>query len=270
MPAPHPIEAPRLAEVKDQERAWQNATGWTYQERAWSRAGTRLVLERQFERIGGALAPEPADRVLELGCGVGHLIAWLGRHAPARYLGVDLSLTTVRAARDANSAQRFSAADAERLPFRDASFDRVACNGSGHHFLDLPAALREAHRVLKPGGRLVMFEPIATPLANAVRGTLLRRSRFESPADLAHKHEFSRAIVERTLSEAGFREVSSRFHDFLAYPLSGMYIGLPWSGSRAVMGSLAAIEGALARLTPLRPLFDRVAWRLLVVATRPR
>jgi SAM-dependent methyltransferase len=263
-------QSPPKAGVKDAEREWQNATGWTFQERAHARAGTRYVIERQFERIARALAARAEDRVLELGCGTGHLIAWLSEHAPARYLGIDLSLTTVRAARAANPGTRFTTADAERLPFRDRSFDHISCNGSGHHFLNLEAALREAHRVLRPGGRLVMYEPIATPLANAVRGGLLRESRYESPADLAHKHEFSRKTLEATLAAAGFEDVSSRFHDFLAYPLTGMYIELPWSRSRGLMRVLAAIEHGLERIAPLRPLFDLLSWRLLVIAARPR
>ncbi len=90
-----------------------------------------------------------------------------------------------------------------------------------------------------------MYEPIATPLANAVRGSLLRKSHYELPADLAHKHELSRKSVEVALAEAGFGDVSSRFHDFLAYPLTGMYIELPWSRSRALMAGHARARRAL-------------------------
>ena len=43
--------------------------------------------------------------------------------------------------------------DAERLPFEDASFDRVSSNGVLHHTPDMSAALREIRRVLRPGGR---------------------------------------------------------------------------------------------------------------------
>ena len=49
--------------------------------------------------------------------------------------------------------------DAERLPFEDATFDRVSSNGVLHHTPDMPAALREIRRVLKPGGeaRIIVY-----------------------------------------------------------------------------------------------------------------
>lgn len=49
--------------------------------------------------------------------------------------------------------------DAENLPFEDARFDRVSSNGVLHHTPDMPAALREVRRVLKPGGeaRIIVY-----------------------------------------------------------------------------------------------------------------
>jgi hypothetical protein len=78
----------------------------------------------------------------------------------------------------------------------------------------------------------VLHEPVDSPLTGAVRQTLFRRSPYESPADLSHKHAFTRAMVERALRETEFAEVAATAHDFLAYPLSGMYMALPWSRSR--------------------------------------
>ena len=55
----HDGSAPPHGEVKEAEREWQNATGWTFQEKAYARPGTRHVIERQFERIARALDPGP-------------------------------------------------------------------------------------------------------------------------------------------------------------------------------------------------------------------
>lgn len=262
-----------VAEQTLAERRWQNDIGGSLQERAYARAGTRAVLDMQHRRLAEQLAPAPGMRLLDVGCGVGHLLAWLATHTaragrPVACHGVDLSFNSLRAARRAGLLA-VSVGDAAHLPYRDASFDRVVCNGAAHHLPDLPAALRELFRVLQPGGRLVLYEPVDSPLTGAVRRTVFRRSRYESPADLEHKHAFTRAAVERALAEVGFVDLAVSAHDFLAYPLSGMYMALPWSGSRRLMRALLGIEDALRRLRPLRPVWDVLAWRMLFSARRP-
>ncbi len=252
-----------------EERAWQDRLGGRLQERAYARAGTRLVLDGQHARIAAALDPGPAMRVLDLGCGVGHLLAWLERRAPGRYDGLDLSPASLRAARDTAGVERLVAGDATRLPFRDGSYDRVVCNGSAHHLPDLDAAMREVHRVLRPRGRLVLYEPVDSPVTGAIRHTLFRWSPWESPADVAHKDAFTPATVAAALRAAGFTDVVTTAHDFLAYPLSGMYMALPWSRSRGAMRALLAVERRLGGVAPLRPLWNALSWRVCFIATRP-
>ena len=266
----------RTVDVADEtlsERRWQDEIGGSLQERAYARPGTRAVLDTQHHRLVEHLAPAPGMRVLDVGCGVGHLLAWLAAHVPAESRpvvchGVDLSLNSLRTARRAG-VRALSVGDAAHLPYRDASFDRVVCNGAAHHLPDLSAALREVFRVLRPGGRLVLYEPVDSVLTGAVRRTLFRRSRYESPADLEHKDDFTRTAVEQALGTVGFADLAVSAHDFLAYPLSGMYMALPWSGSRPFMRALLAVERALERLRPLRPVWDVLAWRVLFSARRP-
>ena len=251
------------------EREWQDAIGGRLQEQAYARAGTRLVLDRQHARIAAQLAAAPGERVLDLGCGVGHLLQWLAAHAPATYDGLDLSLNSLRTAQRAG-LRTLVVGDATRLPLGDASYDAVVCNGAAHHLPDLPAALAEIHRVLRPDGRLVLHEPVDSAWSGAVRQTLFRRSRYESPADLEHKHAFTAAVVERALRNAGFTAVTTSAHDALAYPLSGMYMALPWSRSARMMGALVALEERLMRVSALRPLLQAFAWRVLFSARRAR
>jgi SAM-dependent methyltransferase len=252
-----------------EERAWQDRVGGRLQERAYARPGTREVLDRQHARIAALLRPTPDARILDLGCGVGHLLAWLQRHAPARYDGLDLSLASAHTAHTTAGLPRVVVGDASRLPFRTASYDAVVCNGSAHHLPDLGAALREIHRVLSPGGRLLLHEPVDSPITGAIRHTLFRWSPWESPADVSHKDAFTRAAVDAALREAGFSDVVATAHDFLAYPLSGMYMALPWSRSRRVMRALVAVERRLAGVASLRPVWDALAWRVCFSARRP-
>ncbi len=100
-------------------------------------------------------------RLLDLGCGHGMAAIVLAR-AGARVTGLDLSTGYLREAdlrAQANGVRvAWVAADAERLPFADASFDAIWGNAILHH-LDLEQAGRELRRVLRPGGVAVFSEP---------------------------------------------------------------------------------------------------------------
>ena len=95
--------------------------------------------------------------ILDVGCGQGiDLVAYA--RAGAHVTGVDLTPRHVELAQAhlavAGLAGRVLVGDAERLPFEDASFDRVSSNGVLHHTPDIAAALREIRRVIRPGGEV--------------------------------------------------------------------------------------------------------------------
>ena len=98
--------------------------------------------------------------VLEIGCGMGTDGAQFAK-AGADYTGVDLTDAAVELARKRFQASglkgNFRVADAERLDFHDESFDIVYSHGVLHHTPDIKAAVREIHRVLKPGGRAIVM-----------------------------------------------------------------------------------------------------------------
>jgi SAM-dependent methyltransferase len=114
----------------------------------------------------------PGDLVLDVGCGEGRhtseICLW-DCHA----VGVDLSLDDVKVAKYVLSYKRwaheaiglgdFMAADAEHLPFEDATFDRIVCTEVLEHIPDDKAAIRELVRVLKPGGLMAVSVPNYLP-----------------------------------------------------------------------------------------------------------
>ena len=103
-------------------------------------------------------------RVLDIACGPG-FVASAGRARGAVARGLDFSPAMLAVARARDAAVRFDEGDAEMLPYADAAFDAVVSNFGIHHVPRPVFALREAHRVLRAGGR-VAFSFWAEPGEN--------------------------------------------------------------------------------------------------------
>lgn len=95
-------------------------------------------------------------RLLEIGCGMGTDLLQFARGG-AQVTGVDLTARSIEISRQHFSVYGvggdFAITDGETLPFADASFDVVYSNGVLHHTPDTAGAVREVHRVLRPGGQ---------------------------------------------------------------------------------------------------------------------
>ena len=143
-------------------------------------------------------------RALDMGCGGGHVAYAVAPHV-AQIVAYDLSAEMVAVV--AKSAAERGLANlttqqgpAERLPFADASFDLVVCRYSAHHWRDFEAGLREAARVLKPGGRAGFVDAISP--GRAVLDTYLQA--IEVLRDTSHVRDRSRAEWLDAAARAGF------------------------------------------------------------------
>ena len=104
-------------------------------------------------------------KVLDVACGTGDMVVELLRTRYAASLqvtGVDLSEEMLAIAKRKAPQAEYRLADAEHLPFGDASFDAVTCAFGIRNFVHLEQGLKEMVRVLKPGGRMAILE-LATP-----------------------------------------------------------------------------------------------------------
>lgn len=130
-----------------------------------------------------ALAAERARVVLDIGGGTGGAALPIARRGMS-VIVLDMSRGMLSRAREKAEAEGIRSValvlgDAERLPFAGAAMDGVVCQGVLHHLPDVAAALAEADRVLRPGGRLFLAEPdrAGSVLSDAVR----RAARLARP-----------------------------------------------------------------------------------------
>ena len=146
----------------------------------------------EAEMLYRMLSPRPGCRVLEVGCGGGALLAFLASRG-LEAVGVDISREAVSLAARAAPRSEVLRADAADLPFEEGSFDRLVSHHLVEHLPDLPAALREWRRVLRPGARLALCTP---------------NRLYPSPRifdDPSHLHVFERHELEAAVAGAGFR-----------------------------------------------------------------
>jgi ubiquinone/menaquinone biosynthesis C-methylase UbiE len=154
------------------------------------------------------------DRVLDVGCGTGMLEqAVHGRLRPLQSLvGVDIALPMLQWAQGKvtqSGRVHWINAPAEQLPFATGVFDGLVCNNSFHYYRQPLAVLREFHRVIQPGGTLVLVDWCNDFPACKVSGFLLRLAHHT----YIHRYALSRVYGLDEMSElvftAGFAVTSA-------------------------------------------------------------
>lgn len=122
-------------------------------------------LSPDLDAMLAAAGPAGDERVLDVGTGTGHTaLAFAPR--VAEVVGIDFTPAMLEQARRLAASRgvanvRFDLGDAMALPYAAGAFDLVTCRVCAHHFAYPVVAVREAARVLRPGGRLLLVDSVA-------------------------------------------------------------------------------------------------------------
>ncbi|MBN1288977.1 MAG: class I SAM-dependent methyltransferase, partial [Actinobacteria bacterium] len=171
------------------------------------------------------LKPGTDSKILEIGCGGGALLALLESKGHIA-TGVDIYEDAVKLAIKNTMGCDVVRCDAIELPFEDSSFDRILSHHVLEHLHDLPKALLEWRRVLKPGGIIAVCTP---------NNLYPRPDIFDDPS---HVKIYSRPELAGVFAEAGFELLSSstifphlakgRISVRIGVPLYKLFIYLPY------------------------------------------
>ena len=157
-----------------------------------------------LDEIEQAVAGRGVRRVLDLGCGGGHVSYRVAPHVE-QVVACDVTPDMLDAVRRTAQERGLSniatqQAFAESLPFEDASFCAVLCRFTTHHWQDMEQGLREARRVLKPGG-VAMFIDVAAP-SHVLCDSWLQT--LELTRDISHVRDYTVSEWVSALGRAGF------------------------------------------------------------------
>jgi len=178
---------------------------------------TRDVVRRR-ELVRVALGSRAGDRVLDVGCGPGfyvtELLEAVGREGSVTGVDASADMLAVAARRaEGHGNVTFCQADATALPVPEASFERALCVQVLEYVRDVPAALSQLHRALRPGGRVLVWDvDWATVSWHATGRQLARRVLAAWDNHLTHR-SLPRTLAAQ-LRNAGFADVRMDAHAF--------------------------------------------------------
>ncbi len=173
-----------------------------------SRYGAHARL--QYNSILYRIREVAASNLLDVGCGTGEMLKLLNDINPQMELtGIDISAKMLEKAKfKLNGKACLILGDAEKLPFKNNSFDVVICNDSFHHYPSPISVLCEFYRVLKPGGFLLISDYcICFPLRQLMN--IFIRFSHDGDVRIYSKKEFLKMLCKVPFENASYEKINA-------------------------------------------------------------
>lgn len=168
----------------------------------WWFVGKRLLLRAIFDRL------PPGDRFLDMGCGTGGILR--DYMAESTCVGADRSALALRICRD-QGFSTLARADLDKLPFRPATFDTIVLLDVLEHLDDDIGFLREAAKLCRPGGQMVISVPAFQLLWSQHDETFEHRRRYRA------------SQLEKVVRASGLEPVWATYTNFIVFPLAAVW-----------------------------------------------
>ena len=202
----------------------------------WWYTGRRKILTRFIEDICRRVT-DRRPRILDVGCGTGANLLMLSQFGDAE--GVDVSEDALAFCRE-RGLENVKLGAAEQLPYEDGTFDLVTALDVVEHLDDDLAGLREMRRVLRPGGRVLLFVPTFMFLWGLQDDVSNHRRRYRMPE------------LQRVLEQAGFEIERTTYANITFFmPILAMRKLMRLTGIKAESENninVSALNGVLARV----------------------
>jgi SAM-dependent methyltransferase len=237
---------------------------WGARARDWAELNEpawRAVFETALQQAGAA----PGRHLLDIGCGAGGALV-IAAEMGADVAGLDAAPNLVAIARERLPGARIEIGEMEELPFADRSFDIVTGINSFQFAGDLVSALKEARRVLKEDGTLLMLVwgrrqdcELVSGTASAVFALLPPAPDSRPPLPLAEP-----GVIEEVMAEAGLAPTGSgEFPGSIAAPDAETAVKMVLSASaRAIqaVGEIAVANAIRGTLPPFTRPDGSIVW----------
>ncbi len=180
--------------------------------------------------------------VLEIACGTGRVTKHLVGKLPSdgTLTATDINGDMIAIAKDVVKDERveWQVADAQQLPFENNSFDHIICQYGVMFFPDKQQAMKEAYRVLQPGGKYIfnVWDELSTNPRSMIIKTTMEEIMGSDAPDFLSKGPYSwfdRAEIRKVVEAAGFKNVTMEVvqktgtYDKVEYLLNGFVHGSP-------------------------------------------
>jgi sterol 24-C-methyltransferase len=168
----------------------------------------REAMVNMQKQLVKALKLKPGMRVLDAGCGMGDTALFVAKQAKVEVVGVDLLDFNIKAARrkvQPPQKLEFIVSDYTKTKLPNSTFDAIYTMETLVHVPDYKQALKEFHRLLKPGGRLVMFEYSHTDESELKPSVAKVITTINTYTAMPSFQKFNHGVLEAAVKNGGFK-----------------------------------------------------------------